>query len=373
MPVFNAYMIKNIAVATLFVALTLSVIIFLTQSLKFLELVIEAGASSSAFWQLTMLALPRFFEVILPLAVMAGVVFIYSRMISDSEIVVLRSSGLSALDLSKPAIIFALVVTVVLLVITMWVGPKSLSKMHEMRQVVKSQFSSMFFKEGVFNQVGKGLTVYIREKDSNGDLHGIMIHDSRDKTKDPSLVIARHGVLVSKDDGFEVLVHEGSRQEFNQRKKILNRLDFERYTIDLPNSGEIRQRWAEPEERTILELLNPDMNDASDVKYLSDFKLEIHKRVISPFLALTFALIGCSSLLLGPYGRRGQVKRIMLAVISVGVLQGLYLSAFNLAGNNVLGLVAMYVLVVAPIVFCLFVMSKASETLRRRVLYGVRP
>ena len=372
MPVFDKYMMKNIAVATLFVALTLSVIIFLTQSLRFLELVIEAGATSSAFWQLTFLALPRFFEVILPLAVLAGVVFIYSRMISDSEVVVLRASGLSALNLSRPAIVFALIVTVILMAITMWVGPKSLAKMQEMRQVIKSQFSTLFFKEGVFNQVGKGLTVYIRDKDGGGELRGILIHDSRKSSKNPSTVIARRGVLVSKDEGFEVLVHEGSRQEYDPRKKILSKLDFERYTIDLPSTGEVRQRWAEPDERTILELMNPDLNNVDDVKYARDLNLEIHKRFISPFLALTYALIGCASLLLGPYDRRGQMRRIMFAAISVAALQGLYLSAFNFAGESDIGLVMMYVLVVVPIIFCIFMMSRISEGFRRQVLYGVR-
>lgn len=371
MLVFDKYMMKNIAVATMFVAMTLSVIIFLTQSLRFLELVIEAGASSGAFWQLTLLALPRFFEVILPIAVMSGVVFMYARMISDSEIVVLRASGLSALHLSRPAILFALVITVVLMAITMWVGPKSLSKMQEMRTVIQSQFSTLFFKEGVFNQVGKGLTVYIRDKDSNGELRGIMIQDSRNKGKNPSTIIARRGILVSKDDGgFEVLVHEGSRQEYDPRKKILNRLDFERYTIDLPNTGEVNMRWVEPDERTILELLNPDLDNVDDVRYMRDFKLEVHKRFISPFLALTYALIGCASLLLGPYNRHGQVKRIMLAVISVAVIQGLYLSMFNLSRESDVGLILMYALVIAPVLFCLFMMSRVSEGLRRQVLYG---
>ncbi len=372
MPVFDKYMIRNIAIATMFVAVTLSVIIMLTQSLRFLELVIESGASSSAFWQLTMLALPRFLEVILPLAVLAGVIFVYARMISDSELVVFRASGLSALNLSRPAIIFAVIVTIILMSITMYIGPKSIAKMQEMRQVVKSQFSASFLKEGVFNQIGKGLTVYIREKDSNGELRGLMIHDSREKAKNPSTVIARRGVLVSKDNGLEVLVHEGSRQEYNQSKKVLSKLNFDRYTIAMPNSTEIRQRWAEPDERTVFELLTPDFSNPDDVKYLKDLKLEIHKRIVSPFLALTYAFIGCAYLLLGPYDRRGQIRRIILAVISVAILQALYLSAFNLAGENILGLVLMYLLVFVPLGVCSFMLSGLSERFRRQILYGVR-
>lgn len=368
--VFDRYMMKNIAVATLFVALTLSAIIFLTQSLRFLELVIEAGASSGAFWVLTLLALPRFFEVILPIALMSGVVFIYARMISDSEMVVLRASGFSALNLSRPAIFLALVVTVLLLCLTMWVGPKSLSKMQEMRYVIKSQFSTLFFKEGVFNQIGSGLTVYIREKDSNGELRGILINDSRDPSKPPSTVIARRGVLVSNDTGFEVLVYDGSRQDYDMRKKVLNRLNFDRYTIDLPNTGEVNKRWSEPEERTVFELLNPNLSNPDDVKNLREFRLELHKRFLSPFLAFSFTLVACAGLLLGPYNRRGQAKRITLAVLSVAVLQGTYLSVFNIAKQSDVGVVLMYLLVVVPCVLCVFLLSRFSERVRRRMLYG---
>ena len=370
--VFDKYTIKNIAIATLFVALTLSAIIFLTQSLRFLELVIDAGASGGAFWQLTMLALPRFFEVILPLALMAGVVFVYARMISDSEVVVLRASGLSALNVSRPAIIFAVFITVVLMSITMWIGPKSLSKMQEMRQVIKSQFSALFLKEGVFNQIDSGLTVYVHDKDSNGDLSGILIQDSRDETKTPSTIIAKRGVLVSTDNGFEVLVQEGSRQEFNKEKRVLNRLDFDRYTIDLPNDSEVRQRWAEPDERTIFELLSPDLDNASDVRNLREFRLEIHKRFVSPILALTFGLVGCVSLLIGPYNRRGQLRRILIAVLSVAALQGLYLSFFNMAKQSDFGLWMMYVTAFGPIMVCFFMLSRVSEGFRRRILYGVQ-
>jgi len=370
--VFDRSIIKNITIATVFVALTLSVIIFLTQSLRFLELVIEAGASSAAFWQLTLLALPRFFEVILPLALMAGTIFVYARMISDSEMVVLRGAGFSALNLSRPAIVVAIIVVVILMSITMYVGPKSLSKMQEMRQVIKSQFSMLFLKEGVFNQIGSGLTVYIREKDNAGELRGILIHDGRDSSKNPSTVIARRGVLVSQEDGFEVLVYEGSRQEYDSDKKVLNRLNFDSYSLALPNSDEVRQRWSEPDERTIFALLNPDLNDPKDVKNLRALQLEIHKRFISPFLAVCFALVSCAFLLLGPYSRRGQTMRITMAVVCVAVLQGVYLSLFNMAQDSNVGLVLMYLIVFVPSVLSIFMLSHVSENFRRKTLYGAR-
>ena len=78
--IFSRYVMKNLTFVTVFVTLTLALIIMMTQSLRFLELVINSGASSSSFWLLAVLALPRFLEVILPIAFMIAGIFVYNRM-----------------------------------------------------------------------------------------------------------------------------------------------------------------------------------------------------------------------------------------------------------------------------------------------------
>lgn len=372
MSVFDRYMMKNLAVASVFVAVTLSVVIFLTQSLRFLELVIEAGASSSAFWVLTLLALPRFFEVILPLALMAAVLFIYSRMISDSEIVVMRSVGASPMALARPAIVVAFMVSMILMVITLWAAPKSLSMMQEMRQEVKAQFSTLLFREGVFNRVGNGLTLYIRDKGADGDLRGIMIHDARENAANPSMIIAKRGAVVQSENGYEVYVYDGSRQEFNTDGKTLARLNFERYVIDLPSSDPIDSRWVEPDERTIFELFSPNLENKRDVESLSEFRLEVHRRVLSPLMALVFTVIACSVLLLGPMSRRGQIGRMSVAVCGIVLIQGLYIVFYNLAKQSDMGLVFMYGLVFVPLMVGLFMLSGLSDMVRRKFLYGLK-
>lgn len=98
MKIVDLYLFRNMLAATLFVAVVLALIVFLTQSLRFLEVVLNAGSSGGAFWALTALALPRFFEIILPLSVMAATLFIYNKMTMDSEIVAMRAIGHSPPD-----------------------------------------------------------------------------------------------------------------------------------------------------------------------------------------------------------------------------------------------------------------------------------
>lgn len=372
MKIFNSYLLKNLFIATAFIAIILAFVIFLTQSLRFLEIIINAGAAGSAFIILTSLALPRFFEVILPIAVMSATLFLYNKMTIDSEITAIRATGFSSFSLAKPAIILGISITIMLWGITMWVAPVSLAKMQSMRHELKSEFSTLLFKEGVFNQVGNGLTVYIKERTSKGDLAGLMIHDTREKSEPPSTVLAKRGMIVIDDTGQQVIVFNGSRQSYNPDTGILQRLDFDRYTIDLPGNGPARKRWAEPDERTITKLINPDLSNKRDLDSLREFSIEIHRRLASPLLALAFPLIALSILLLGPIDRRGQGTRIILAIVITMIIQGLFLTSYNLARNNDAGLILMYTLTLAPIIISTFLLSGFSEGIRRKILYTKR-
>lgn len=362
--VFDRYLMKNLLLATLFTALSLAAVIMLTQSLRFLELIINSGASSFSFFVLTFLALPRFFEVILPIALMIGVVFIYNRMTTDSEIVVMRASGFSPMRLGQPALALAIAVTALVFLITAWLAPVALSKMQLMRVNIKAQYSALLLRDGIFNQVGEDLTVYIHDRNRDGEMEGLLIHDTRGSAAMPVTILAKRGVIVTDDTGQQVVVYDGSRQEYNTQTGALSRLDFERYSLDLPEAGPVRQRWREPDERTFIELLNPGPDVRDNAKRSREFLVEAHRRVVSPFLAISFTLVALCCLLLGATNRRGMAWRIVAASGCVIVVQGLYLVAYNLAKEGNFGLVLMYVLVFAPLLTAYYLLSPLSEKFR---------
>lgn len=373
MRIFDRYLFRNLLIATTLVAVTLALVIFLTQSLRFLELIMSAGASSRSFLVLTMLALPRFFEVILPIALMAGTVFVYNRMTMDSELTVMRALGMPPLGLARPALGLALGVTLFLWFMTMWVAPASLAGMQHMRQVIRAQYSTLLFREGVFNVVRPGLTVFVRDRAADGELRGLMIHDSRPENRTPVTILAKRGEIVATPEGQKVLVFDGSRQDVNPGTRALNRLDFERYSIDLPDgSGPVRQRWKEPDERTFIELLNPDPGNKRDQENLREFRLEIHRRIVGPLLAPAFTVLALAFLLLGPVDRRGQGRRIAACIAVTVVIQGLYLAAFNMSRQSDWGLFLMYMLVFLPLGAGIVLLGESSEAWRRRMMVRLR-
>ena len=368
MKVFNRYIFRMLLMSTIMVSVILAMIILLTQSMRFLELVINSGASTTMFWFLTLLALPRFMEVILPIALMTSTIFVYNKMNIDSELVVMRSTGTSPWSLAKPAIMLSFFIGLVLLLMTTWVAPKSLSSMQNMRQIVKAQYSAVFLRQGIFNELGDGVMAFIRKKTNEGEMRGILIYDSRKDNKSPVTILAKKGVMVEADDGYQVVVYDGSRQDINADTGSINRLDFSRYTIDLPDgSSDVRKRWKEAEERTLWELFHPDPDSRYDKKNMREFSIEIHRRIISPLLAPTFTVVALSIMLLGPLNRKGQGGRIGSVIAASIFIQGSYLAAYSIARDHNIGIYIMYLLVFLPLGIGIFMLGDRSENIRKNI------
>lgn len=361
---FNRYLFKQLFWATLFITIVLTLVILLTQSLRFLELVIESSASSSTFFTLTFFAMPRFLEIIVPIALLAAILFIYNKLTLESEITVMRASGSSPMDLAKPALVLALICSFFMFFITMWAAPTALSNMQKLRQVVKAQYSTALFREGVFNTLKNGLTVYIKNRNGS-EMYGLFIHDARPVNENPVLITAHKGIAQATQNGQRILIYDGTRQSLDKDSGILSRLDFKQYSLDIPDTtGPISKRWREPDERTFAELFHPDTKNSADVRNMREFTVEIHRRITNPLLVFSFAVVGLGALILGPVNRRGQGKRIVMAIGLIIVLQSLYLATFNLAKQSNFGLFVMYLVVLAPFCFGFLMLSSKGDPLR---------
>ena len=108
MNILNRYIMKQILVGFLLVTFSLMSIIWLTQSLRFIDLITNNGIPVSIFAELTSLLMPRIFTVLAPISLFAAVLFVYNRMLSDRELVVMQAAGISPWENAKPAVYFGL-------------------------------------------------------------------------------------------------------------------------------------------------------------------------------------------------------------------------------------------------------------------------
>ena len=322
----HRYMFRQLVWWTVVVAASLTCIVWLTQSLRFVEMIVNTGLSVTTFVTFTLLLLPSFLSLIGPIAVFAAVMFTYTKMLNDSEIVVLRASGLSPLKIGRPAIVLATIVMVLGYLNSVYLMPSTFREFKDLQREFRSELSSLFLQEGVFNPVIAGVTVFIRERSESGELYGIIIHDER-KPEKPVTMMAEKGAIVSSENGPRVVMANGNRQEVREDDGRLSLLYFDRYTFDLSalNKSDIHL-WREPRERFLHELFFSTEQAAKIYNYRK-LRMEGIFRLSSPLLYMAFTAIALALLLGGDFNRRGQFVRILTAVCIATAVQVIVLVA----------------------------------------------
>ena len=95
MSAITRYIFLQVITLTFAVAGTFTLAVWLAQSLRYVDFIVNRGLPVTMFFYLTVLLLPQFLLIVLPLGLFVALLFVYSRLISDNELVVLRSVGFS--------------------------------------------------------------------------------------------------------------------------------------------------------------------------------------------------------------------------------------------------------------------------------------
>ena len=315
----DRYILTQIFWWTVFVAACLTCIVWLSQSLQFVEMIVNSGLSIPMFAYFTALLLPTFIAIILPIAMLFAVLFTYNKLTNDSELVVMRAAGVSQWALARPALTLAAAGTLIGYGLSLYLIPMSFRTFKDLQFRLRNAVSTVVLQEGVFNPVIKGVTVYVRSRTATGELLGIVLHDGR-KKKQPMTIMAERGAIVATKSGPRVVMVNGNRQEV-RNDGGLTLLHFERYEFEISGLAESpHSRWREPRERFIGELFFPDERSDKVWKY-HQLRMEGHHRLASPLLNLAFVTVGLAFLLSGAFSRRGQLKRVIGCVVVVVAIE----------------------------------------------------
>jgi len=322
----DRYIMRQLAFALLAVSVGLAALVWLTQSLRFIELVLDRGLSIWVFLELTGLLLPGFFGMILPITTFVVTLFTYVRLASDRELVVMRAAGLSNWQLTRPAIAVASLAMVLCYALNLWLTPAAQRSFREWQFEIRNQMAGLLLQEGVFSSLGGELTVYARDRDGAGNLSGILIHDTREPGA-PVTIIAEFGRITSTPEGPRVTLLNGQRQQVEvaqnpdgTRSPRLNILTFQENSVDLARATRaegVRHRNAQ--ERTVEELLNPE--EGVSPRDQRRFRAEAHQRLSSPLTAVGLAFFALSVALTGQFRRFGGGLRLFFGCVAmVGLL-----------------------------------------------------
>lgn len=355
----DRYVLRQLLGALLASTGGLVALIWLTQSLRFIDLVVNRGLSFVVFLRLTGLLIPGFVAVILPITTYVVVQFVYQRLDGDRELTVMRGAGLSQWALARPALMMATLSVLICYGLNIWVVPAAAAAFREYQFQIRNRMAAFLLQEGVFTNVSDSMTIYIRARDQDGELHGIMIDDARDPASHAT-ILAQRGHLIPSTRTPQVLLLDGSRQQIDRETGRLNVLTFAQNVIDLTQSGQSdAQRFRDATEMSIDELLHPDPKSFNPHDF-GKFRVEAHKRLSGPLSAASFAMVALVAVLTGSFRRYGGLLRPVAAVLIIVALLALQLMIANLAARVQALVPLIWVQACAPGLLCAMVLFAPS-------------
>ena len=351
----NVYIAKQIFVGFLLVTFSLLSILWLTQSLRFVELITNKGLPLSLFIEMTSLLMPRLYIILSPIALFVAVLFVYNRMLSDRELVVMKSAGISPWQNAKPAVFMGIMLSIFGLYVNNIGIPQAEKTFNELEWKVKNDVSHLMFREGEFTTLQYMLTVFVTTHEKDGSLSGILVNDERNPNKKMTLS-AEKGRVVYTDKGPRIILVNGVRQEINTKNSQFSSLSFDRYSVDFGTTSPKEEKEEGVREKNLVELFNakndPTLTEAEANRYVT----EGHKRILTPLYNLVFAILACTGLLVGNFNRRGQTKIISSSILVMVVVQACDLAFTNLSAKNLYFLPLLYANFLIPLFACIYLL-----------------
>ena len=345
---FDAYILYRLVSIFCFFSLILTFIYWSNRSVRTLDLLLGDGKSISVFINLTLLSLPNIILAILPVSGLISAIYLTNRLNADSELIILRSAGISNLELSKPFLKLGLIVSLLVGVLSHQIVPTIKNSAKSMQNSVSNEINAMFLRSGEFFNPAQNVTIYIGKIKSNKELSNFFLEDNRDPKKLKTF-ISKTAYLSGNKDNPQIVLKDGSAQTYLTEEKSLDILYFKDFLYDfkiLYDKKVIKQKDTVKETRTtqlIESLISTDSPTRLDPESI---KTEIHRRISETLLPTVIILLGFSCLIVAKFTRQQTWLPTAIA-ISLTVLLQLLANYFeDLNRSNIIGIWGYYI---API------------------------
>ena len=302
-------MLKELLASFLITLLFLNFTLMMEKLLRLSRLLSGVGVSVVEIGEIILYLQPQLLILTIPMSLLLSVLLAYGRMNTDSELIILRSSGMSFRGISMPVVYLGLGCLLTSLLMSFYMGPKGSSILRKTVSDIMISKAPMTIEEGIFNTAFKNIVILVREKPSPERLSGIFIVDERVKGEQ-KIITAGEGKIMPENDSLGFSLSKG--HIYITKGNIFTEIKFGNYFFKL--NPAIDSPVIKNSELTPLGLWNASRE--SNEKKIS-YLLEFHRRLSMPAICLILILLGPSlSLMAGKAGRLGGLT-IGLSVFAV--------------------------------------------------------
>jgi len=288
------------------------------------EMIIRRGLPVSIVGRLLLYTMPNIVVLTIPMSLLFGILIAVGRLSSDSELIAMRSSGISLLTLYRPILLISGLFTLLNTFLMVYSLPWGNHALQQLRLDIITQTVSQQIEPRVFFEEWEGKTVYVFDVDKRTNLwRGVFIAEAIPATQENQVTVAESGQVRVDQKGERVILSLKNAVQHKVNLKSPETYEITRHNqldLILDDQFASSQRAKISVSKGIRELTLPELravlaNPASPPEQRNLAEVEIHKKFSIPMACLVFGLFG---LPLGFNNRRGG--KASGFAISIGVI-----------------------------------------------------
>lgn len=309
MKILTRYILKEMIGPTLLGFGFYTFIILMKSLFDFAEMIIKRSLPLSTVLQLLGLSLPHIIVLTVPMSLLFGIMIAIGRLSADSEIIAMRSAGISLGFIYRPVFYFSMSVFVLNLYLMNVELPRGNRALESLKAELFTTYVEKEIKPRVFYDEYSNIVLYVNDADPQGRWRGVFLSDVTEAA-DQKIVVAKSGHLAVVGPKKEVWLdlNDAETHVFKPAKPErydLNRNASQRFLLPDKYSAQMTNSQAPRQLRqmNVLELF--EVAKATRGVDPVDYRLsqvEIHKKFAIPFACIAFGVV---ALPLGLTNRRG--------------------------------------------------------------------
>jgi len=363
MRLIERYLFRQLLGPTIAATLALGVVALLTQTLTFLDIIVDKHQSVLVFAKIVALSMPQMLSIVLPIALFVAALITLNRLHTEQEIVVCFAGGMSRWRVVSPFVRLAVFAALITLVTMLWIAPWAQRQRQEEIFRVKTDILTSLVRDGTFTQPGKGLTVYAQSTDPNGVMRNIFIDETKSDGSSSSFD-AKSGEIVVSDGKPAMLLHDGSNQSLSKLGN-LNYTTFKEDVFELSQYVNTEDVLAyKPSDKYLHELVKPDKTNPDDRRNKKKYLAEAHARLAAPLYDIAVVLLALAGVVGGAFSRTGYGARI-ITVTAIALAMRILGFGAQAACNASTGLnILQYLVPLLPALIAAQVLFRRARTSR---------
>ena len=171
---------------------------------KWIDDLVGKGLEISEIGELLFFASVRFVPLALPISMLLASVMTFGALGEKSELVAMKSAGMSLRRIMNPLIVFVFFVSIGSFLFSNYVMPIANLKSGSLLYSIQKQKPALNIKAGVFYNGIEGYSIKVEEKSDDGQtLQNIIIYNHTNRNGNDNIIIAKSGSMrLTKNERF---------------------------------------------------------------------------------------------------------------------------------------------------------------------------